>query len=78
VVAVVGLLTPPPSAWGGAILYMLPLLAPVVVIALGWRGDRRARVPLARRLQRADAIGGLLAILSVLLSIASIGVNSST
>lgn len=78
VVAVIGMLTPPPPIWGGAIFSLVPLLAPAVVIALTWRGDGRARVPLARRLQRAEAIGGLLAILSVLLWIVSMGVNSST
>jgi hypothetical protein len=50
----------------------------VMAISLTWRGDRRAMVPLARRIQRAEALGSLLAILSLLLWIFWIGASSST
>ena len=64
VVQAIAMVTPPPI-WGNAVLASLAALAAPVVTFLIWRGDRRAKLPKPLCVQRAEIIGGLLAILSL-------------
>lgn len=59
--------SPPSTVWDAVLQASFFALVPPALIYLVWRGDRRAQVPLARRLQRAEVIGGLLGILSLVL-----------
>jgi hypothetical protein len=63
----ISLLTTSPPTWGGALLdFVFALVAPVGTYLI-WRGDRRARVSVARRIQRAELGGGLLGLLTFLI-----------
>ncbi len=70
VVVIIELVTPPPPIWSGVLVCSLVVLVPPVVISRTWRGDRLANLTLARRLQRAEAIGGLLVLVSFILWVA--------
>jgi hypothetical protein len=70
VVLIIELLTPPPPIWSGVVVCSLIVLVPPIVIWRTWRGDRLAKLPVARRVQRAEAIGGFLVILSFMLLVA--------
>ncbi len=59
--------SPPSTVWAAVLQGSFFALVAPAVIYLVWRGDRRARVPLVRRLQRAEVISGLLGILSFVL-----------
>lgn len=67
VVQVIGLLTPPPPLWGEVVIASVFALVAPVGTYLTWQSDRRANVPLTRRIQRAEQVGGLLGILILLL-----------
>jgi hypothetical protein len=71
VVDAIAMLTPPPPAWGGVIAGAVFALAAPVGTYLIWRGDRRAKVPPARRLERAELAGGLLGILALVVFVSS-------
>jgi hypothetical protein len=73
VVQVIGLLTPPPPIWGGAVLGATFALVAPVGTWLTWRRDCRAKVPLDRRIQRAEQVGALLGILMLLVFALSVG-----
>jgi hypothetical protein len=73
VVQVIGLLTPPPPIWGGVVIASVFALVAPAGTYLTWRSDRRAKVPLSRRIQRAEQVGGLLGILMLLLFFLSVG-----
>jgi hypothetical protein len=72
-IQVIGLLTPPPPIWGGVVLGAIFALVAPVGTYLTWRGDGRARVPLARRIQRTEQVGVLLGILMLLVFALSVG-----
>jgi hypothetical protein len=73
VVQVIGLLTPPPPIWGGVVLGAIFALVAPVGTWLTWRRDRRAKVPPACRIQRAEKVGALLGILMLLVFALSVG-----
>ncbi len=72
-VQVIGLWTPPPPIWGGVVLGAIFALVAPVGTYLTWRGGERARVPLARRIQRTEQVGVLLGILMLLVFALSVG-----
>jgi hypothetical protein len=67
VVQVIGLLTPPPPIWGGVVFASLFALVAPAGTYLAWRSDRRARLPMTRRIQRVEQMGALLGILMLLI-----------
>jgi hypothetical protein len=71
VVEVIAMLTPPPPIWGGALMGSVFVLAAPVGTYLIWRSDRRADMPIARRLQRAEVVSGLLGLLMCLVFVGS-------
>lgn len=60
----------PPTIWSGALVASLAALGAPFVTYLIWRGDRRARIPSARCVQRAEVVGSLLGFLSLLIFVA--------
>ncbi len=66
VVQAVATATARPPLWGGMLFDLALALAAPVSIYWMWRGDRRARVPVALRIQRAELAGGLFGLLSLL------------
>ncbi len=63
----ISMLTTSPPSWGMGLLDLVFALAAPVGTYLIWRGDRRATVHLARRIQRAELAGGLLGCLTFLI-----------
>lgn len=59
--------TSPPTMGGEIVLGFVFALAAPVGTYLIWRGDRRARVPMALRIQRAELAAGLLGLLMLLI-----------
>jgi hypothetical protein len=55
-----------PPLWDGMLFDLALALAAPVSTYWMWRGDRRARVPTALRIQRAELAGGLFGLLSLL------------
>ena len=71
-VQAIAVLTPPPPLWSGALVGSLCALAAPVVTYLIWRGDSRAKVPMDRRIQRAEVVGSLLGFLSLLIFLSAL------
>lgn len=67
VAQVVVLLRSHPPTRGDVPFAVAFALAAPLATSLVWRADRRARVPTVRRIQRAEIIGGLFALLVLLL-----------
>jgi hypothetical protein len=72
-VQAIGLLTPPPPIWGGVVIASVFALVAPVGAFWTWRSDRRAKIPLTRRIQRTEQVGGFLGILMLLLFALSVG-----
>jgi hypothetical protein len=70
-VQVVAVLTPPPPTWGWVVVGSVFALAAPVGTYLVWRGDKRARVPMAHRIRRAEQIAGLLGVATLLVFVVS-------
>ncbi len=66
VVEIVAMLTPPPPIWGGVLVGTVCALVPPTGTYRVWRSDRRAKVPVALRIQRAEMTGALLSVLTLL------------
>jgi hypothetical protein len=69
VVQLISMLSQSPPAWGWLPFGLLITLAAPGGTYLIWRADRRGRVPVALRIQRAETSAGLIAILVILVVI---------
>ncbi len=74
-VQAIAMLTPPPPIWSGVLVGSLCALAAPAVTYLTWRGDRRAVVPMARRIQRAEVVGSLVGLLALLIFVSALPVR---
>lgn len=71
VVDVIAMFTHPPPLWGGVLIGAVFALVPPTGTYLMWRSDRKAKVPMRLRIQRAEMTGTLLSILALFVFIGS-------
>jgi len=71
-VQAIAMLTTHPPIWDGVLVGSLCALAAPVVTYLIWRGDRRAHVPMVRRIQRAEVVGSLFGLLALLIFVSAL------
>ena len=71
-----GLLTPPPPIWGGVVLGTIFALVAPAETYLAWRGDRRRRVPLVRRIQKRKRNKWVRCLASLMLLVFALSVGA--